>query len=117
MDDKERGIMTTTTVRIELVIHSVDGKEVYRKVSDTDIDFTGHLVDGGLMEDGIYSYWYKIQTASDEVKGEGYFAILRSGGCVFTKLLCLSDMTVIPHEATSQFSLIQCAVFAPELSP
>lgn len=92
--------------RIELVITKVDGEVVYREEADDQIDFTGHLADGSMIESGLYFSRCDIEGV-DEAH-TGYFAIIHDDGRVYSK--GVEFRLKVPKVASPNFSILRCSV-------
>lgn len=92
---------------IELVITTVDGKELYRKEDDTLIEFTGHLADGSMIESGIYFYHCDFQGVIKNTTG--YFLVTHYSGKTYTSGVGFG-VTEVPKEPSPRMSILQCVL-------
>lgn len=92
---------------IELVITTVDGKEVYHEEADNEINFTGHLADGSMIKSGIYFYYVDFQGIIKD--DTGYFLINHYGGKTYTSGVGFG-MTEVPEEPSPMMSILRCVL-------
>lgn len=99
--------------RIVLVITKVDGEVVYREEADTQIDFTGHLKDGSMIESGIYFYHCDMQWIIDGKEGTktdiGYFTITHHDGKVYCGGM-RSGAYEVPEKPSANMAILQCHI-------
>ena len=99
---------------IELVVNTIGGREVYREKSDTEINFTGHLADGSMIEGGVYCYHINMQwTIDGETESQssgGLFVITHYDGKFFYLNFLWGQMYELPNEPSPKMSIFLCRI-------
>lgn len=99
--------------RIELVISTVDGEEIYREIAESEITFTGHLADGQMMKNGVY-FWHCDMRCfrkgvEERIVDTGFFVITSSCGKTYTAATSWQT-TEVPKDPNPAFSILKCSI-------